>query len=93
MKTNIFFTKKTLLYPLIVFFSILMTSCGSYQNSSYYDSDGIYGYTETRTGETIITITPALQITADKGIIIMQTGETTMQKPKLTSILTIGTYR
>ncbi|MEY2671058.1 MAG: hypothetical protein RLZZ577_1374 [Bacteroidota bacterium] len=32
---------------LISFFSILfLSSCGSYQNSSYYDTDGIYGTTE-----------------------------------------------
>ena len=43
MKTNIFFQKRTLLYSLIGFLSVLITSCGSYQNISYYDTDGIYG--------------------------------------------------
>jgi hypothetical protein len=45
MKTNIFSPKKTSLYSLIGFLSIVLTSCGSYQNSSYYESDGIYGAT------------------------------------------------
>ena len=43
MKTNLFFSRNTTLYSLIGLISILVTSCGSYQNSSYYDSDGIYG--------------------------------------------------
>jgi hypothetical protein len=43
MKTNIFSFKKATLYSLFGFLSVLATSCGSYQNSSYYDSDGIYG--------------------------------------------------
>ncbi|HWS59312.1 MAG TPA: hypothetical protein VN182_00135, partial [Flavobacterium sp.] len=45
MKTNIYFSKNATLYSLIGFLSVLVTSCGSYQNSSYYDSDGIYGNT------------------------------------------------
>jgi hypothetical protein len=45
MKTNIFFSRNTTLYSLIGFLSVLVTSCGSYQNSSYYDTDGIYGNT------------------------------------------------
>lgn len=42
MKTNALITRKTSLYFLIGFLGIVITSCGSYQNSSYYDSDGIY---------------------------------------------------
>ncbi|PKB17836.1 hypothetical protein [Flavobacterium sp. 5] len=42
MKTNALITQKTSLYFLIGFLSLIITSCGSYQNSSYYDSDGIY---------------------------------------------------
>jgi major membrane immunogen (membrane-anchored lipoprotein) len=44
MKLVLFLTKpnKLLLYWCLF---ILLTSCGSYQNSSYYDSDGIYGST------------------------------------------------
>jgi hypothetical protein len=49
MKTNTISPKKTFLYSFIGFLSILLYSCGSYQNSSYYDSDGIYGNTDTRT--------------------------------------------
>jgi hypothetical protein len=30
----------------------LLTACGSYQNSSYYDTDGIYGNTYSRNIET-----------------------------------------
>jgi hypothetical protein len=43
MKTNIFSFKKATLYSIFGFLSVLATSCASYQNSSYYDSDGIYG--------------------------------------------------
>ena len=45
MKTITFFSRKATHYSLIGFLSVLITSCGSYQNSSYYDSDGIYGNT------------------------------------------------
>lgn len=43
MKTNALIARKTSLYFLIGFLSLIITSCGSYQNSSYYDSDGVYG--------------------------------------------------
>ena len=49
MKTNIFYSKKATLYSFIGFLSVLVMSCGSYQNSSYYDSDGIYGNTAKET--------------------------------------------
>lgn len=42
MKTNALITQKTPIYFLIGFLALIITSCGSYQNSSYYDSDGIY---------------------------------------------------
>ena len=51
MKTNTLSTKNTSIYYIVGFFSMLLTSCGSYQNSSYYDSDGIYGNTSNRTIE------------------------------------------
>lgn len=51
MKTTIFPYPKTAFCSLIGFFSFLVTSCGSYQNSSYYDSDGIYGNTDIRNTE------------------------------------------
>ncbi|HKO76983.1 MAG TPA: hypothetical protein VJU52_07180 [Flavobacterium sp.] len=43
MKTNALITRKTPLYFLIGFLGLVVTSCGSYQNSSYYDNDGVYG--------------------------------------------------
>ena len=43
MKTNSLSPKNTSIYYIVGFLSVLLTSCGSYQNSSYYDSDGIYG--------------------------------------------------
>lgn len=43
MKTISFFTKKISIYSLLGFFALIVTSCGSYQNSSYYDNDGVYG--------------------------------------------------
>ncbi len=54
MKTNIFSSPNTSLYSLIVFLSILMTSCGSFQNSSFYDQDGIYGNINTRNNEKVV---------------------------------------
>ena len=53
MKTTIFPSPNTAFYSIIGFFSFLLTSCGSYQNSSYYDSDGIYGNTDVRNTEKI----------------------------------------
>lgn len=50
MKTNALITRKTPIYFLIGFFALTITSCGSYQNSSYYDSDGIY----TTNGEKVV---------------------------------------
>ncbi|QZK90820.1 hypothetical protein K5V07_10095 [Flavobacterium sp. CHNK8] len=49
MKTYTLPTKKPILLYLFGFISILFSSCGTYQNSSYYDSDGIYGGTTSRT--------------------------------------------
>ncbi|MFV8344303.1 hypothetical protein [Flavobacterium sp. XS2P39] len=45
MKTSTFSLKNASIYYVAGFLSILLTSCGSYQNSSYYDGDGIYGNT------------------------------------------------
>ncbi|OOG78344.1 hypothetical protein [Flavobacterium sp. A45] len=42
MKTNALITRKITLFSLIGFLSLAVTSCGSYQNSSYYDNDGVY---------------------------------------------------
>lgn len=46
MKTNYYFPKKMSFYSLFGLLALLTTSCGSYQNSSYYDNDGIYGDNE-----------------------------------------------
>ena len=54
MKTTISPSPNTLFYSIIGFFSFVVTSCGSYQNSSYYDSDGIYGNTDVRNTEKTI---------------------------------------
>lgn len=46
MKTNFFLTKNSSIYSILGFFALLATSCGSYQNTSYYDNDGVYGSAE-----------------------------------------------
>jgi hypothetical protein len=45
MKTSTLPFRTPTIYCIVGFLSIFFTSCGSYQNSSYYDSDGIYGNT------------------------------------------------
>ena len=52
MKTYYISPKSASLYSLIGLLAILMTSCGSYQNSSYYDSDGVYNNNERRSNTT-----------------------------------------
>ena len=47
MKTNCISFLKSSFNSIIGFLCfLLVTACGSYQNSSYYDTDGIYGTTE-----------------------------------------------
>jgi len=47
MKTNYFSSaKSSSIFYLILGFSLVMVSCGSYKNSTYYDRDGIYGSDE-----------------------------------------------
>jgi hypothetical protein len=47
MKTNYFSSaKSTSVFYLILGFSMVMVSCGSYKSSTYYDRDGIYGTDE-----------------------------------------------
>ncbi len=41
--------------------ALVTTSCGSYQNSSYYDNDGVYGTTD-RTNQQSQSINTAKQI-------------------------------
>lgn len=51
MKTNLFNFTKFLAIPV---FLTMAVSCGSYQNSSYYDNDGIYGnYDNTRENSSV----------------------------------------
>jgi hypothetical protein len=42
MKTNVLITRKTYLYFFIGLLGLVVSSCGSYQNSSYNDNDGVY---------------------------------------------------
>lgn len=43
MITNYFSQLKTNRFFYLFVGSLLLTACGSYQNSSYYDNDGVYG--------------------------------------------------
>ena len=43
MKTIHFLSKKIILKSIVGLFGLTIVSCGSYQNKSYYDRDGIYG--------------------------------------------------
>jgi len=43
MKTNRIFQLKSLRFLSLFVGAITLVSCGSYQNSSYYDDDGVYG--------------------------------------------------
>ena len=49
MKTLNFNQKISPALLLAIMVGLTLTSCGSYQNSSYYDRDGIYGSNERRT--------------------------------------------
>lgn len=46
MKTNLSILRKIHLFSFIGIASAFIVSCGSYQNTSYYDNDGIYGASE-----------------------------------------------
>jgi uncharacterized membrane protein YgcG len=46
MKTYYFFEKNALKIFGLMALSAFVISCGSYQNSSYYDNDGVYGSSE-----------------------------------------------
>ena len=43
MKTNYFSQKMAFRFLQLLFVPMVLISCGSYKNSSYYDRDGIYG--------------------------------------------------
>lgn len=51
MKTIYTFQQKTLRFLSLFVGAITVTACGSYQNSSYYDNDGVYGPDKTVTYE------------------------------------------
>ena len=51
MKTNYTFQQKALRFFSLFVGAITVTACGSYQNSSYYDNDGVYGPDKTVTYE------------------------------------------
>lgn len=42
MKTNFYLSSNNIARLVLFFSGMLLVSCGSYQNSSYYDSDGVY---------------------------------------------------
>lgn len=49
MKTYSLFNPKNAKFSLFGLLAVFVTSCGSYQNSSYYDNDGVYGSEKTNT--------------------------------------------
>lgn len=49
MKTNYLSGRNLSIYTLFGLVGLLASSCGSYQNSSYYDNDGVYGSDRPRT--------------------------------------------
>lgn len=53
MKTNDFFSKKSTIYSVLGFLGLMLTSCSSYQNKSYYDNDGIYSGSINRPKQTV----------------------------------------
>ena len=53
MKTYYLFSRRLSLFSVLGILAITVTSCGSYQNSSYYDSDGIYGNSEVKSNTTV----------------------------------------
>lgn len=55
MKTNSISLPNAPIFYIVGFLSIILTSCGSYQNSSYYDRDGIYGNSESTNTQRINT--------------------------------------
>ena len=42
MKTYYLFTQKNAIFSLFGLLAMITSSCGSYQNSSYYDNNGVY---------------------------------------------------
>lgn len=48
MKTTVFYQRNIPQFAFIGFLCLLISSCGSYQNSSYYETDGVYGSNSSR---------------------------------------------
>lgn len=72
MKTNYTFQQKTLRFLSLFVGAITVTACGSYQNSSYYDNDGVYGPDKTVTYER--------PTTQDENVVVVeQTNKYTQQ--------------
>ena len=48
MKTYSYSSKRLSIYSLFGLIAFAVSSCGSYQNSSYYDRDGVYGNSQNK---------------------------------------------
>ena len=48
MKTYSYSGKRLSIYSLFGLIAVVLSSCGSYQNSSYYDGDGVYGNSQNK---------------------------------------------
>ncbi len=57
MKTSTSLRQNSSHFYLIGLLSFLLASCGSYQNTSYHDNDGVYGNSTTRYTQTNTTNT------------------------------------
>jgi len=51
MKTYYYSSKRLSIYSLFGLIAVVVSSCGSYQNSSYYDNDGAYGNSQSNRRE------------------------------------------
>lgn len=49
MKTYYLHTQKNAIFSLFGLLAVITSSCGSYQNSSYYNNDGVYGSEKSNT--------------------------------------------
>ena len=54
MKTNYYNSGKLSIYSIVGLLTLMATSCGSYQNKSYYDRDGIYGGESEKVAQTSV---------------------------------------
>ncbi|MEN2413766.1 hypothetical protein [Flavobacterium mesophilum] len=57
MKTSTYLRQNSSYFYLIGLLSFLLASCGSYQNTSYYDNDGVYGKSTNTYAQTTVTST------------------------------------